>query len=98
MVVEVGESTGLKDSKLATIKTIVHKDNNGALTRAKMEPDRNTLTSKLFHIKYHWFREQLKPKEICVMKVGTNGQLGNIFTKVLCLIMFAILLCKFMGW
>ena len=39
MIVEVSEFMGLHDSKLATIKakTVVHEDNNGALTLAKME-------------------------------------------------------------
>jgi hypothetical protein len=65
LALEVGNFMGLlDDSKLATVKfkTVVHEDNNGALTLAKMEPGRTTPTSKFFHIKYHWFREQLKPK------------------------------------
>jgi hypothetical protein len=40
LAIEVGDLMGLSDLKLATIKakTVVHKDNNGALTLAKMEP------------------------------------------------------------
>ncbi len=55
------------DDKLAVIKTktVVHEDNNGAL---------NSST-------YPWFREQLKPNRIEVMKVETTEQLGDTFTK-----------------
>jgi hypothetical protein len=99
MVVKVGELMGLNDSKLAMIKakTLVHEDNNSALTLSKIEPTWNMPTSKLFHIKYHWFREQLKPEEICIMKVSMDEQLGNISTKGLCLAMFEVLCCKIMG-
>jgi hypothetical protein len=99
LALEVGNFMGLDDSKLAMVnaKTVVHEDNNGTLKLANMEPGRNTPTSKFFHIKYHWFREQLKPKEICVVKVSTNEQLGNIFMKGLRFATFAILRHKIMG-
>jgi hypothetical protein len=101
LALEVGNFMGLDNSKLATVnaRTVVHEDNNGALMLAAMEPGRNTPTSKFFHIKYHWFsREQLKPKEICGVKVSTDEQLGNIFTKGLRFATFAILCHKLMGW
>ncbi len=57
LAIEVGDLMGLSDSRLATFKakTVVHEDNNGALTLANMEPGSNTPTSKFFNIKAHWF-------------------------------------------
>jgi hypothetical protein len=77
---EVCGHMGLSDEKLAVIhtKTVVHEDNSGALILAKLEPGRSTPTSKFFNVKYHWFREQLHPKKITVVKVQTDEQLGNI--------------------
>jgi hypothetical protein len=100
LAIEVGDLMGLNDSRLATIKakTVIHEDNNGALTLANMEPGRNTPTSKFFHIKYHWFREQMKPNEIRVVKVDTQEQLADIFTKGLRLATFEPLRLKIMGW
>jgi hypothetical protein len=48
---------GLLKDKLAIIKTktVVHKDNSGTLTLAKLEPGCSTLTSKFFNGKHHWF-------------------------------------------
>jgi hypothetical protein len=91
---------GLDDSTVATIKanTVVHEDNNGAKTLANMEPGRNAPTSKFFPIKYHWFREQLKPCEIVVEKVSTDEQLADFFTKGLRLAKFVPLRQKLMGW
>jgi hypothetical protein len=74
---------GLDDAKLATISanTVVHEDSSGALTLVKLEPGRSTPLSKFFDVKYHWFREQLKPQWIEVVKVPTDFQLAEIFTK-----------------
>jgi hypothetical protein len=32
-------------------------------------------------VKYHWFREQIKPNHIKMRKVSIDEQLGDIFTK-----------------
>jgi hypothetical protein len=77
---------------------VVHEDNNGALTLANMEPGWNTPTPKFFHIKYHWFRDQMKAKSISVAKVGTDEQLADIFMKGLWLATSALLWQKIMGW
>jgi hypothetical protein len=54
---EVCGHMGLLDEKLAVIKAkmVVHKDNNGTLTLANLEPGRSTPTPKSFKVKYHWF-------------------------------------------
>jgi len=61
LVREICERIGLTPERLSTIQSTVWEDNVGALTLANLEPPRITPKSKHFGIKYHWFREQLKP-------------------------------------
>jgi hypothetical protein len=97
---EVCGHMNLSDEKLAVIKanTVVHEDNSGALTLAKLEPGRSTPTSKFFNVKYHWFREQLKPNNIEMRKVSSGEQLGDIFTKGLRTVLFRLMRFKLCGW
>jgi hypothetical protein len=48
----------------AVFKTTIHEDNNPALILANAEPPRLTPGSKHFAVKYHWFRQHLKPGEL----------------------------------
>jgi Reverse transcriptase (RNA-dependent DNA polymerase) len=97
---EVCTHMGLSEDKLATIrtKTVVHEDNNGAMILAKLPPGRSTPTSKFFNVKYHWFREQLHPEQIQVVKVASDEQLGDIFTKGLRKDKFMDMRMKLCGW
>ncbi len=97
---EVCRHMNLSKDKLAVIKTktVVHEDNSGALTLANLEPGRSTPTSKFFNVKYHWFREQLKPNHIELRKVASDEQLGDIFTKGLRKIVFEMMRLKLCGW
>ena len=40
-----------------------------------------TPRSKYYAIKYRWFREQIGPRGIILLKIDTKEQLGGIFTK-----------------
>lgn len=97
---EVCSHMGLSDDKIAVIrtKTVVHEDNNGAMTLAKLPPGRSTPTSKFFNVKYHWFREQLDPEQITIVKVASDEQLGDIFTKGLRKDKFVEMRFKLCGW
>jgi hypothetical protein len=88
---------GLSDKKLAVIKTktVVHADNSETLE--KLEPGRSTPTSKFFNVKFHWFREQLKPNRIELWKVASKEELGNLFTKGLRKILFRTMRQKSCG-
>jgi hypothetical protein len=99
MAKEVCGHMGLPDEKLAVIKTktVVHEDNSGALTLAKLDPGQSTPTSKFFNLKYHWFREQLKPKQIEVVKLQIDEQLGDIFIKGLRFVKFPEMRKKLCG-
>ena len=51
-----------------------------------------------YAIKYHWFREQIGPRNIELVKVDTTNQIGDIFTKGLGATAFQRLRLKLMGW
>ena len=70
----------------------------GALTLANLELPRITPKSKHFAVKYHWFREQLIPGEIEIVKVDTHNQLADVFTKGLSKDKFENLRESLLGW
>ena len=77
----VSEAVGLSPSEVTNMHIKIHEDNVGALTLGRLEPKRMTPQSKHYAIKYHWFREQIGPCKIILVKVHTKDQLGDIFTK-----------------
>jgi len=76
----------------------IHEDNAGALTLSNLEPRRMTPRSKHYAVKYHWFREHIGPRNIKIIKIPTESQLGDLFTKGLCRVAFERLRKKLMGW
>jgi hypothetical protein len=76
----------------------IHEDNVGALTLGKLEPRRMTPRSKHYAVKYHWFREHIGPRNIQLVKISSNEQLGDLFTKGLSRVLFQGLRKKLMGW
>jgi transposase InsO family protein len=95
---ELGAAVGLPISKESLLHTTIYEDNVGALTLGRLEPKRMTPRSKHYAIKYHWFREQIGPRNIKLVKVDTKNQLGDIFTKGLGFVPFSYLRSKLMGW
>jgi hypothetical protein len=76
----------------------IHEDNVGALALGKLEPRRMTPRSKHYAIKYHWFREHIGPRLIQLVKIATDDQLGDLFTKGLTKLKFSRLQKKLMDW
>ncbi|KAL3767222.1 hypothetical protein ACHAWU_003313 [Discostella pseudostelligera] len=76
----------------------IHEDNAGTLILGKLEPRRMTPRSKHYAVKYHWFREQLLPRNIELVKIATQDQLGDIFTKGLGGVAFKRVRKQLMGW
>ncbi len=76
----------------------IHEDNVGALGLGKLEPRRMTPQSKHYAIKYNWFREHIGPRRIELVKIDTDDQLGDLFTKGLTKTKFSRLRKKLMGW
>ena len=76
----------------------IHEDNAGALVLGKLEPRRMTPRSKHYAVKYHWFREHLSPRNIDLVKIASENQLGDIFTKGLGGTAFKRMRQQLMGW
>ena len=76
----------------------IHEDNVGALTLGKLEPRWMIPCSKLYAVKYHWFREHIGPRHIQLVKISSHDQLGDLFTKGLSKVIFQRLRKKLMGW
>ena len=76
----------------------IHEDNVGALILGKLEPQRMTPRSKHYAVKYHWFCEHIGPQNIQLVKISSEDQLGNLFTKGLSRVMFLRLQKQLMGW
>jgi hypothetical protein len=74
----------------------VFEDNNGALQLARAP--RITPRTKHYGVKYHFFREQVKNKEIQLYKIETTKQLADIFTKGLVQSTFEEIRQLLMGW
>jgi hypothetical protein len=76
---EVSASLGVTADGAAIMKSTVFEDNNGALGLAnspKMTP-----RTKHIAVKYHFFKEHIKPGEIEIVKVESEYQKADIFTK-----------------
>lgn len=76
----------------------VHEDNEGALKLAQSPIMRVTPHSKHFAVKYHWFRERLDEYKIELVRVATDQQKADIFTKGLIGKEFETKRFMLMGW
>jgi hypothetical protein len=76
----------------------IQEDNVGTLIFGQLEPRRMTPRSKHYPVKYHWFWEHLAPCKIQLVKIATNNQLGDIFTKGPNKASFKNLRKMLMGW
>ena len=98
LVVAICKAVQLDEVDVASIWSTVYEDNSACQILANLEPPRTTPRSKHFAIKYHWFREELKPNNVEVVPIATDEQLADIFTKGLKAIKFKELQKKLMGW
>ena len=83
---------------VSDLMTTVFQDNSAALTLANLEPPRMTPRTKHFAIKYHWFRDLLKPMKIQIVPINTDNQIADILTKSLGALKFQEMRKKLMGW
>ncbi len=93
---EISKAYSIKLSDTAQMHVKFHEDNVGALALGKLEPHHMTPCSKHYAIKYHWFREHIGPRNIEFVKISSEDQLGNIFTKGLVEYYFHV--CKRSSW
>ena len=92
--------TGLSYSnkRVATIKTTVHEDNQGALILSNLEPGRHTIRSKFYALRLHWFRSWTQSKHITIQFVDTKHQKADFLTKALSAGPFQFNRNLTMGW
>ena len=77
---ETISKVGLKEDRLKfETKCTVFEDNAGALQVATSP--RMTPTSKFIAVKYHWFRQHVDSGEISIVKVSSQEQEADMFTK-----------------
>jgi hypothetical protein len=74
-----------------------HEDNVGALLLGLLEPCQMTPPSKHYAVKYHWFCDHIGPCKIKLVKIPSESQPGDLFTKGLCRVAFELLQKKLMG-
>lgn len=97
-LVEIAACLDLPFTPGSNMHVRVHEDNAGALVLGKLEPRRMTPRSKHYAVKYHWFREHLGPRNIDLVKIASENQLGDIFTKGLGNVAFKRVRKQLMGW
>ena len=87
-----------KSRRILSFQATVHKDNQGALILATLEPGRHTPRSKFYAIKLHWFRSWLNPKSIVIIFCPTKEQKADFLTKPLTKDVFQSNRKLSMGW
>jgi hypothetical protein len=84
-----------------SFRTVVHEDNQGALSLANLEPGRGTPRSKHYAVTLHWFRSKLNPDgphPIKVVKITADMQRADILTKGLSKVKFQAIRKLLCGW
>ena len=74
----------------------IFEDNNGALILASMP--RMTPRSKHIAVKYHFFRTHVEKGDIRILKISSEDQKADIFTKGLGRQIFETVRKLLMGW
>lgn len=95
---EITAILGLSFEPGSNMHIRIHEDNAGALVLGRLEPHQMTPRSKHYAVKYHWFHEHLSPRNIDLVKISSENQLGDIFTKGLGGVAFQRVRKQLMGW
>ena len=96
LVREVASSLMSDPSFITTTYSSVFEDNNGALTLATVP--RMTPRSKHIAVPYHFFREHVANGSLQILKIASENNKGDIFTKGLDRNKFHTLRFLLMGW
>ena len=96
LVREVASSLMSDPSFITTTYSSVFEDNNGALTLATVP--RMTPRSKHIAVPYHFFREHVANGSLQILKIASENNKGDIFTKGLDHNKFHTLRFLLMGW
>jgi Reverse transcriptase (RNA-dependent DNA polymerase) len=96
LVREMSTTMGYKKEFEIRTHSKVFEDNNGALTLASSP--RMTPRSKHIAVKYHFFRSHVADGSIKILKIATEEQKADIFTKGLVRAIFESIRLLVMGW
>ena len=97
LIVDIASTLGTTVQKDIEIKSKVFEDNNGAIALAHKSG--GSSRTKHIHTKYWFFKENIgAEKGIVLVKIGTQDQLGDIFTKGVEEHLFVPLRDRLMGW
>ena len=95
MLNEVTQNLGME--LLGTqMHSTVFEDNNGALTLTNLPS--MTPWSKHIAVKYHFFRESIKDGNVKIMRVKSENQKADIFTKGITVNKFPMIRRLLLGW
>jgi hypothetical protein len=97
LILEVIEPFGIERTTVTNV-SMVWEDNNGVLKMVDAEYPNMTPRSKHIAVKYHWFRQHLKPGEIEMKRIDTKEQKADIFMKGLAKKEFEAKRKFIMGW
>ena len=81
-----------------TMNVSIHEDNSGSLVLAKTFPPQFTPRSKYYASKTIWFREEINKRGIKMLKIDTDEQMGDMFTKGFPRSTFDYLQKNIIGW
>jgi hypothetical protein len=95
---EVCQPLGLSAHSKVLIRSTIFEDNHACYQLATSDPPRMTPRSKSIAIKYHWFREHLRPGEVEIKPIPSQEQLADVFTKPLSPVNFERMRKQLLGW
>ena len=96
LIEEFKQKTNLKTPVTTTTRSTVFEDNNGCLALANapaMSP-----RTKHIAIVYHWWRDHVERKHTDIVRVDTDEQLADTFTKPLTDDKFVYFRKLLLGW
>ena len=93
---EMSTFLGLKRTYLASVKSTVWEDNNGAIAISNNR--QMTPRSKWYAIRLFWWKSHAERKDIDIKRIDTDNQLADPFTKSLPKDKFEELRRPVMGW
>ena len=93
---EVIPTITIPKSLTVNLITTIFEDNNGALSLATTH--RVTSRTKHFHIKYHFFWDNVEKGDIVIERINSEEQHADILTKGLTTITFQKIRRLIQGW
>jgi hypothetical protein len=99
LITDLANTLDIPTFNSTNLHVMIHENNVDVLILGQLEPCQLSPRSKHYALKYHWFHEELKPRNIITLtKIPTEDKLSDIITKGLDSAPFSRLQKKLMGW